>query len=67
MKRLGYSRSRGDAMPGLDIATRAAPAPQDAQATPKAGETVYEIGVILALHLAFACAVLLTLQAFGVN
>ena len=63
MNRLGLSQSRNDAMSGPDIAS-----PQEAQqATPKAGETVYEIGVILALHLAFAFAVLLTLQAFGVS
>ena len=64
MNRLGLSHTRNHAMSGLDIATPAQPAPQ---ATPKAGETAYEIGVILALHLAFAFAVLLTLQAFGVS
>ena len=68
MNRFGLSQSRNDAMSGVDIASPAKPAPQEAQqATPKAGETVYEIGVILALHLAFAFAVLLTLQAFGVS
>jgi hypothetical protein len=34
---------------------------------PKAGETLHEIGVVLALHLALALAVLLILQAFGVS
>jgi len=34
---------------------------------PTAGEILYEIGVVLALHLAFAYSVLLTLQAFGVS
>jgi hypothetical protein len=34
---------------------------------PTAGETLYEIGVVLALHLALAFAVLLTLQACGVS
>jgi len=34
---------------------------------PTAGETLYEIGVVLALHLALAFAVLLTLQAFGAS
>ena len=68
MNRPGLSRTRNDTMSGLDIATPAKAAPQEAQqAAPKAGETVYEIGVILALHLAFAFAVLLTLQAFGVS
>ena len=36
-------------------------------ARPKAGETLYEIGIVLALHLGFALAVLLVLQAFGVS
>jgi hypothetical protein len=68
MNRLGLSQSRNDAMSGVDIASSAKPALQETQqATPKAGETVYEIGVILALHLAFAFTVLLTLQAFGVS
>jgi hypothetical protein len=65
MNRLGLSQPCNDAMSDVDIASPAKSASQ--QATPKAGETVYEIGVILALHLAFAFAVLLTLQAFGVS
>ena len=68
MNRLGLSHTRNDAMSGMDIASPAKPVPQEAQqATPRAGETVYEIGVILVLHLAFAFAVLLTLQAFGAS
>jgi hypothetical protein len=68
MNRLGLSHTRNDAISSVDIASPAKPAPQEVQqATPKAGDTVYEIGVILALHLAFAFAVLLTLQAFGVS
>lgn len=60
-------------MSGLDVAPPStAPAAQDArqatpQVTPKAGETLYEIGVLLALHLAFACAVLLALRVLGVS
>jgi len=68
MNRLGLSHARTDAMPGLDIATPAASAPREArQPIPKANETIGEIGIILALHLAFAFAVLLTLRAFGVS
>ena len=68
MNRLGLSHTRNDAMSGVDIVSPAKPVLQEAQqATPKAGETVYEIGVLLALHMAFAFAVLLTLQAFGVS
>ena len=68
MNRLGLSHTRNDAMSGVDIAPAAKPAlPEARHATPKAGETVYEIGVVLALHMAFAFAVLLTLQAFGVS
>jgi len=40
---------------------------EERSALPTAGETLYEIGVVLALHLALAFAVLLTLQAFGAS
>ena len=34
---------------------------------PTPGEIMVEIGLVLALHLAFAVAVLLTLNSLGVN
>ena len=61
MNRIGLTRSRDeleDALPALQETLQAAPA---------AGETLREIGVIVALHLAVAFAVVLTLQAFGVS
>jgi hypothetical protein len=73
MTRFRLSRSREGAMSGLDVAPPSTvAAPQDAgqatpQATPTPGEALYEIGVLLALHLAFAFAVLLALRALGVS
>lgn len=67
MDRFGLSRSRDDNTSRLDAATSLVPAPFKAGETPKAGETLHEIGIVIALHLAFAFAVLLTLQAFGVS
>jgi len=32
---------------------------------PRFGDVMFEIGVLLALHLAFAFAVIMTLRAFG--
>ena len=64
MSRFGVTRPRAD----LDIMSPAAPVRQDERpATPMAGETMYEIAIMIALHLAFAFAVVLTLQAFGVS
>ncbi len=63
VNRLGFTRPRAD----LDVMARAESAEQERPATPLAGETMYEIGIIVALHLAFAFVVVLTLQAFGVN
>jgi hypothetical protein len=68
MSRFGLFRSRDGAVSGLDAAPSATPALPDARpATPTVGETLYEISIVLALHLAFAFAVLLTLRAFGVS
>jgi hypothetical protein len=62
VSRFGFTRPRAD----LDAVT--APVHRDERpATPMAGKTMYEIGVMIALHLAFAFVVVLTLQAFGVN
>lgn len=33
---------------------------------PRIGDVTFEIGVMLALHLAFAFAVVMTLRAFGI-
>ena len=64
VNRSGLSRS-GDTAAHADVA--AAAMPQDQQAVPHASDTLVEIGIILALHLAFALAVLVTLDAFGVR
>ena len=66
MSRFRLSRSRHDAvLPSNSAqATRAAEAQPTA---PHAGDTLFEIGVIIVLHLAFALAVVLTLDAFGVR
>jgi hypothetical protein len=34
---------------------------------PQAGDTLFEISVVIMLHLAFASVVLVTLDAFGVR
>jgi hypothetical protein len=39
----------------------------DAGELPRAGEVLNEIGLILAIHLALALAVTLSLQAFGID
>ena len=41
--------------------------PVSQQSTPAPGDVLLEIGFIVALHLAFALAVLATLDAFGVG
>lgn len=51
---------------GLSRSTDAWPTAEARSATPHAGDTLFEIGVILVLHLAFVLAVLGTLDAFGV-
>jgi hypothetical protein len=62
VNRVGLTPIRDAAASGLDVSatdtSRHAPAP---------GETLHEIGMLLALHLAFAFAVVLMLQAFGAN
>lgn len=64
MSRFGFTRHRS----GRDVMTPAAFVRNDKRPVmPMAGETMYEIGVVIALHLAFAFAVVLTLQAFGVT
>lgn len=64
MSRFSSARQRAD----LDAIAPVASVQQDERpVAPMAGETMYEIGVIIALHLAFAFVVVLILQAFGVN
>lgn len=64
MRRLGLSRSRVGALPALDIA----PTRQEiVETAPRPAEVFFEIGVLLASHLAIVFAVLLTLQAFGLD
>lgn len=64
MSRFSSARQRA----GLDAIAPVASVQQDEGAvTPMAGETMYEIGVTIALHLGFAFVVVLILQAFGVN
>jgi hypothetical protein len=66
MVRFGLSRRQLDPAAG---ARRAAPrlAGEPRPARPAPGDALFEIGVVLALHLAFALAVVLTLDAFGVG
>lgn len=66
MNRFGLSRPREGITSRFDAATPLV-APVEARETPKASETLYEMGVLIALHLAFAFAVLLTLRVFGVS
>ena len=64
VSRFGSSRHRAE----LEVIVPAASLQQDERpVTPMAGETMYEIGVVIALHLAFAFVVVLTLRAFGMN
>jgi hypothetical protein len=67
VNRFGLSRPRERITPRRDAAPTLLAAPVEARETPRAGETLYEIGMLIALHLAFAFAVLLTLRAFGVS
>jgi len=64
MKRsLPYPRQAADS---ADRATFA-PETRAADARPLPGEVLGEVGLILAVHLAVALAVCLTLQAFGIT
>jgi hypothetical protein len=66
MDRFGLSHGQ------LDTTTRGRRSPSRApvesqQAAPTLGDMLFEIGVVVALHLGFALAVLVTLDAFGVR
>ena len=52
---------------GLSRSTDAWTTAEEQSATPHAGDTLFEIGVVITLHLAFALAVLVALDAFGVR
>jgi hypothetical protein len=69
MVRFGFTRARQDM--AARIPGKAATAPESltgrGSAAPTPGEITIEIGLVLALHLAFAVAVLLTLNVLGVN
>jgi len=60
MKRVGIS-------PGPDgaKASRQDRHPEPALEAPRFGDVMFEIGLLLALHLAFALAVVSTLEAVG--
>ena len=60
--RLGRAVNRHDAVSQPDAAL-----PMSRQGAPALGVVLSEIGFIVGLHLAFALAVLLTLDAFGVR
>ena len=65
MLRFGSSRvRRHTSAEGVTAASQAlTESPRNA---PTSGEVLFEIGLILAVHLAFAVAVVLTLDAYGV-
>jgi hypothetical protein len=66
MVRFGLSRARRNiSAKGVTAASQALT--ESRRNAPSPGEVLFEIGLILALHLAFAVAVLLTLDAYGVT
>lgn len=67
MSRFTVTRAHPEMMSDLDAAARLPTRQAASSASPKAGEVVSEIGLLLVLHLAFAFAILLTLQAFGIG
>jgi hypothetical protein len=68
VNRFGLSRSGDDAVSHRNVTGAARPTlPEEQQDVPRAGDTLFEIGVIITLHLAFALVVLVTLDAFGVR
>ncbi len=66
MFRFGFSRVR------RHISAKGVTAPSQILAKPRrgaptSGEVLFEIGLVLAVHLAFAVAVVLSLDAYGVT
>jgi hypothetical protein len=66
MVRFGLLRVRRDvSVKGVTAAPQALAAPR--RDAPTSGEVLFEIGLVLAAHLALAVAVVLTLDACGVT
>lgn len=66
MVRFGFSRVRRDT--SARVVTAASQAlTEPRRNAPTSGEVLFEIGLVLALHLAFAVAVVLSLDAYGVT
>lgn len=65
MFRFGFSRLRRD-IPATGV-TAASQALQPRRNAPTSGEVLFEIGLVLAVHLALAVAVVLSLDAYGVT
>lgn len=64
MFRSGFSRVRRHiSAKGVTEASRTLTEPR--RNGPPSGEVLFEIGLVLAVHLAFAVAVVLTLDAYG--
>ena len=62
----GFSRVRRPiSARGVTVASQALADPRCN--APRSGEVLFEIGLVLAVHLAFAVAVLLSLDAWGVT
>ena len=65
MKRLGFSPRSGTVNARSDCRPEPSPGEPILEG-PRLGDVAFEIGVVLAVHLAFACAVVVTLGAFGI-
>jgi hypothetical protein len=66
MFRFGYSRVRRPvSAQGVTAVSQTLTAPR--RNAPSSGEVLFEIGLVLAVHLAFAVAVVLSLDAYGVT
>ncbi len=64
MVRFGLSRVRRD-IAAQDVTAASQTLTESLRHAPAPGEVLFEIGLILALHLAFAVAVAVTLDACG--
>jgi hypothetical protein len=67
VNRLGFSRSDDTISHPNASADIELEVLEKQQAAPHAGDALFEIGIIITLHLAFAWAVLVTLDAFGIR
>ncbi|MBS0526364.1 MAG: hypothetical protein JSS04_22230 [Proteobacteria bacterium] len=66
MFRFGFSRVRRE-IPAKGVAAVSQALADPRRNAPTSGEVVFEIGLVLAVHLAFAVSVVLTLDAYGVT